>query len=232
MISEVLLVQTAMLANSRYILFGESWTRSLMVEMVMAEGAVNYELRKIDIFQEQHQSPEFLEINPLGWIPALITPEGTALYETHAINLYLAEKHQLTHIAPRIDDPERGYFLSGLFSISGDLEPTLKRYFYPHRYAVRECDRLTIKEKSLEAILHYIEVVDQRLSQNGPYHLGERFSLVDLALSYWCTYFEPSGALEPYLSVGRCMELVMERPMLQPHFDMHIFGINTKSKGY
>jgi len=199
-----------------------------MVEMVMAEGDIDYELQRIDIFQDQHQSPEFLEINPLGWIPALITPEGAALYETHAINLYLAEKHQLTQIAPRVDDPERGYFLSGLFSISGDLEPTLKRYFYPHRYAVREEDRLTIKERVLEEILHYIEVIDQRLSQNGPYHLGERFSLVDLALTYWCTYFEPTGILDPCSSIRRCMELVMERPTLQPHFGVHILGINKK----
>ena len=50
--------------NNGYILYGGRFTRALMVEMVMAEGDINYELREIDIVQKQHQSPEFLAINP------------------------------------------------------------------------------------------------------------------------------------------------------------------------
>ena len=110
-----------MLTNSGYILYGGRFTRALMVEMVLAEGDINYELREIDIVQKQHQSLEFLAINPSGWVPALITPEGQTLYETHAINLYLAERHRLTKIAPGVSEPERGLFLSGLFSICDDL---------------------------------------------------------------------------------------------------------------
>ena len=123
-----------MATNNGYLLYGGRFPRALIVEMVMAEGDINYELREIDIVQKQHQSPEFLAINPSGWVPALITPEGQTLYETHAINLYLAEKHQLAQIAPGISESERGLFLSGLFSICDDLEPVMKRYFYPHRY--------------------------------------------------------------------------------------------------
>ena len=52
--------------NNGYILYGGRFTRALMVEMVMAEGDINYELREIDIVQKQHQSPEFLAINPSG----------------------------------------------------------------------------------------------------------------------------------------------------------------------
>ena len=110
----------------------------------MTEGDIDYELREIDIIQKQHQSSEFLAINPSGWVPALITPEGQTLYETHAINLYLAEKHQLAQIAPGINEAKRGVFLSGLFFICDDLEPIMKRYFYPHRYVVREGDGPTM----------------------------------------------------------------------------------------
>ena len=205
--------------NNGYILYGGHFTRALMVEMVMAEGDINYELREIDIVQKQHQSPEFLAINPSGWVPALITPEGQTLYETHAINLYLAEKHQLAQIAPGISEPERGLFLSGLFSICDDLEPIMKRYFYPHRYVLREEDGPTMKDKALEEALNRLKVVDQRLSRNGPYHLGNRFSLVDIALSYWTALIEYLEVLEPYPAIRQCMELVMQRPKLRPKFD-------------
>ena len=160
--------------DNGYILYGGRFTRALMVEMVMAEGGIFYELREIDIVRKQNQSPEFLAINPSGWVPALITPEGQILYETHAINLYLADRERLAQIAPEVNEPERGVFLSGLFSICDDQEPIMKRYFYPHRYVVREEDGPTMKEEALEEALNRLKVVDQRLSQNGPYHLGDR----------------------------------------------------------
>ena len=205
--------------NSGYILYGGRFTRALIVEMVMAEGDINYELREIDILQKQHKSPEFLAINPSGWVPALITPEGQTLYETHAINLYLAERHRLAQIAPGVSEPERGLFLSGLFSICDDLEPIMKRYFYPHRYVLRTEDSPIMKEAALEEALNRLKVFDQRLSQNGPYHLGDRFSLVDIAMSFWTTTIEHLGVLEPYPAIRQCRELVMQRPKLRPKFD-------------
>ena len=41
--------------KSRYILYGGRFTRALMVEMVMAEGDIDYELREINIIKNQYQ---------------------------------------------------------------------------------------------------------------------------------------------------------------------------------
>lgn len=62
-----------------YILYGGPFTRALIVEMVMAEGNIPYELREVDIVKQAHQSPEFLAINPAGYVPAVITPQGETL---------------------------------------------------------------------------------------------------------------------------------------------------------
>ena len=204
---------------SMYILYGGGFTRSLLVEMVMAEGDIAYELREIDITKQEHRSPEFLAINPAGWVPVMITPEGQTLYETPAINLYLAEHHGLIHLAPRVDEPERGVFLSGLFYLTGDLEPVMKRYFYPQRYVLREEDAPTMKEQSLDAALERLSVIDKRLYDGGPYHLGERFSLVDITMTYWASCIETPAKLEPYHAVTHCMNLVMNRPKLRAKFD-------------
>ncbi len=184
----------------------------------MAEGNIPYELREIDIINQEHRKPEFLKINPAGWIPAMITPEGQTLYETPAINLYLVERHNLIDLAPGVDDPDRGLFLSGLFSLSDDFEPAMKCYFYPHRYVLREEDQPAIKQKALETALDRLRVYEQRISKNGPYHLGERFSLVDITLSYWLTNIVPENILEPYPGLQRCLDLVRNRPKLQSKF--------------
>ena len=88
-----------------YIVYGGKFTRTLMVEMVMAEIGIACEMRNVDTIKREHLSPVYLKINPAGWVPALITPEGDRLYETPAINLYLAERHRATHLAPAVDDP-------------------------------------------------------------------------------------------------------------------------------
>ena len=88
-----------------YILFGGRFTRAQITEMVFAEGEIDYELREVDMLANQHRSEEYLHINPTGLIPVLITPEGQNLYETHAINLYICDRHDLTHLAPAASDP-------------------------------------------------------------------------------------------------------------------------------
>ena len=202
-----------------YILYGGLFTRALITEMVMAEGDIAYELRDVDILKDEHRTPEFLAINPAGWVPVLITPAGDALYETPAINLYLAERHGLVHLAPRADEPERGRFLSGLFYLAGDLEPVMKRYFYAHRYVLRPEDTPAMRAHALDSVLDRLGVIEQRLSAAGPYHLGARFSLVDLTLSYWTTYIDSADALRPYPAVRQCMKLVRDRPKLRGKFD-------------
>lgn len=202
-----------------YTLFGGHFSRALIIEMVMAEGGIDYELREVDFPNDEHRSPEFLAINPAGWVPALITPGGETLYETPAIALHLCEQHKLTHLVPAVDDPDRGQFLSGFFYITDDIEPAMKRVFYPHRYVNRPEDTEAMTQMSLDVVLERLSVIEKRLDAAGPYHLGDRFSLVDLILTYWSSYPAAEGRLEPYPALRRCMKLVMERPALAPGFD-------------
>ena len=206
------------MATTPYILYGGPYTRALITEMVMIEGDLPYELRVVDVVNDEHRSQEYLAINPAGWVPALITPDGETLYETPAINLWLAERHGLDGIAPALDDPDRAPFLCGLFYLTGELEPTMKRYFFPHRYVMRAEDTAAMKRQATEHAVDRLGVIDRRLAQNGPYCLGERFSLVDITLAYWTSAFEDTGRLDELPAVARCMELVRARSGLQPKF--------------
>jgi glutathione S-transferase len=208
-----------------YILYGGRFLRSLLVEMVLAEGGIPYEYRDIDITRGEHRADAYLAVNPAGWVPALITPEGETLYETPAINLYLCERHRLAHLAPGVEEPERGRFLSGLFFVVDDIEPAMKRMFYPHRFVLREEDAPAHKEMAKQAVIDRLGVIDRHLASGGPYHLGERFSLVDLTMTFWATYLEGGEALEPYPAVRKCMDLVLAREKVMPIFDrMHSDG--------
>ena len=202
-----------------YILYGGPYTRALIVEMVLAEGDIAYELRKVDIVKQEHRSAEFLAINPAGRVPALITPAGEVLYETPAICLHLAEHHQLTQLVPKVGDAHRGPFLSGLFYLTGELEPAMKRYFYPHRYVFRNDDEVTMKQHALESGIECLVIIERRLDAAGPYHLGERFCLVDIILTYWNVCMGPANILKPFPAIRRCMELIVSRAKFRGKFE-------------
>ena len=202
-----------------YILYGGDFTRALVTEMVMAEGGISYELREVDIVNDGHRTPEFLKINPAGWVPALITPEGEHLYETPAINLYLAERHALTHLVPPETDNDRGRFLSGFFFLAGDLEPVIKRVFYAHRFVLRPDDEQQARQMATDTALERLRVIEAKIGAGGPYFLGERFSLIDLTLAYWVGALNRSGLLDEFAAIQNAVGLVRARPKLGTHFD-------------
>lgn len=201
-----------------YLLYGGGFTRAHLIEMVFAEVAVPFELEVVDTVKGEHRSARFLDINPSGFVPALKTPEGVVLYETPAIALYLADRYGKGGLAPVSDDPDRGLFLSSLFSLTGELEPALKRYFYPHRYGVRESDDGPVRDLAMKTISHTLAVIDQRLTQRGPFHLGERYSLPDLILSYWMHSIMDRDAVSGFGAINRCVEAVQNRPVLRGLF--------------
>ena len=201
-----------------YTLFGGGYTRAHMTEMVFAEVQVPFEVKLVDTLKGENRTPKFLKINPTGFVPALRAPDGKVLFETAAINLYLAERHGDGLLAPSIDDPNRGLFLSSLFYITDELEPTLKRYFYPNRYGVRKSDELKIREKSLDTICHILGVINEHLTNAGPFHLGNRYSLVDLVLSFWMNSIMDKNKVLHFHAINRCVNRVEVRPLLQKLF--------------
>ena len=199
-----------------YILYGGRFTRTVGPRMVLDEGDIAYQLRDIDILADEHRAPAFLAINPAGYVPALVTPEGVALHEAAAIMLYLADRHGLDDLAPAPDAPERGLFYSKLFFLTNDVQPAMKRYFFPHRYSTDAADTPRIKARALETARERWAVVDGHLAAHGPYHLGARFSLVDLYMAMWAAIgFEPPETLLPqFPAVRRCYDLVAARPKI------------------
>lgn len=115
-----------------YILHTSPDSAPMVVQMVLLQLGLPYELRDVDRLSGGLDSAEFRALNPLGKIPALETPDGV-MFETAAILLYLADRHG--GLAPSPASPERAAFLSWLFFTSTNLHPLLLTFFYPDRTA-------------------------------------------------------------------------------------------------
>lgn len=209
----------AVLENPMYILYGGDFTRAVLVQWVLEEGKLDYELRKIDILKGEHRAAEFLAINPAGLVPVLITPEGDALYEVAALMVYLADRYQLTDLAPPVTDPRRGLFLSTVFYIAGDIQSEMKRFYYPHRFSLRREDDAGIQELAKTAVLGRLDVMNTRLVKRGPYVLGNRFSLADFYLSFWVAFLDQDVVRKRFPSIAKLDDLVRSRPSVTPYLE-------------
>jgi len=201
-----------------YILYSGGVTRALGPQMVLEEGDIPYELRIIDEFKQEHRSPEYLAMNPAGYIPTLVTPDGTVLHEAAAIMIYLAEEHNLTDLMPESGHPARGIFFSRLFYHTNDIQPAVRAFFKPEQYTTVPGEQKGIKDKAWETAIDRWSILDQYLGSDGPFHLGEQFSLLDLHMTLWAAYGleKPDTVINRFPAIRRCFELTTARPKVAP----------------
>src|SRR5579859_4510810 len=81
--------------------FGEG--RGFRVIWLLEEMGLPYRLRPVDLLVGVENDPEFLAINPAGFIPAIVDGDVT-MVESIAIMEYLMARYGPTPLAPAPDD--------------------------------------------------------------------------------------------------------------------------------
>lgn len=115
---------TAMTDPRHVILFHASPSRSSGVLVLLEALAADYELKVLDLKQGDNLSPDYLAINPMGKVPAILH-EGALVTEQGAIYQYLAELYPEAGLAPAIGDARRGPFLRWLAFYGACFEPAM-----------------------------------------------------------------------------------------------------------
>ena len=59
-----------------------------------------FEIRKVERNENGLSPPDYLAVNPLGRVPALVDDDGLVLWESAAITIHLADKHPEAKLLP------------------------------------------------------------------------------------------------------------------------------------
>ena len=164
---------------SKLKIYGVTPTRTMRVFWMATELGLDYEQLPIAPRDGSTKTPEFLAVNPNGCVPAISDGELN-LWESLAINLYLAKKH-VGALAPR-DDAENGLALQWSFWAAGVVEPQAFAAL-KNRALAAESDRDAAAADQAEAALTApLAVLDGALAGRD-YLLGDRFTVADLNLA-------------------------------------------------
>jgi len=146
-------------------------SRAVIAKWMLDECGAAYEIVPIDLVKREQKTPEFLKINPAGKLPAL-TDGNTKLFENAAICLYLGDKFPQARLAPALDAPERGRYLSLMVYSTSQLEPAMGDSLLKQEHLQQRgwTDFETVKD-----------VVEGELG-NGPYLFGDWFTADDVMI--------------------------------------------------
>ena len=195
-----------------YTLYWSPNSAAMAPHGVLLETGARFELVELSLERKQHQSPEYLKLNPNGRVPTLVVDGKDVIFESAAVCMYLADRHPAAGLAPAVDDPGRGLYLQWLTYMSNTLQPAYLHHYYADRYISNPEHAPEVAEKAREDLGVIWGRIDQAIGA-GPYMLGERYSACDLYLLMLSTWQDAlPGLYQRFPNVKRCVDHVLQRP--------------------
>jgi glutathione S-transferase len=191
-------------------IYGVARSRAFRTLWMAGELGLDYEHVKVDFATGETRTPAHLALNPNGHVP-VIDDDGFILWESMAINLYLAKKYGAGRLYPtRLEDEARAWQWS-FWGMTEIERPVLTALF--NRAILPEDKRdpaaADAAEKSLAAPL---KVLDGGL---GPtlYLLGDHFTVADLNVASILAWARPAQIdMSPFPKVAEWLKNCAERP--------------------
>jgi glutathione S-transferase len=190
-------------------IYGAPASRALRCLWIANELGLDYECVPLKPREEATRATPFLSVNPNAKVPA-IDDGGLKLYESMAINLYLARKHG-GDLAPA-DIAEEGQALQWSFWVVTEIEtPILTALFNLVMRPEGERDA-EAAQKSIDSMQKPLAVLDAALA-GKEYLMGGRFTVADLNVSSvlaWGKIFRLD--LSAYPNVAAWLDRCLGRP--------------------
>ncbi|MEZ5559080.1 MAG: glutathione S-transferase family protein [Pseudomonadales bacterium] len=155
--------------------YGQAQSRAVRALWMVEELGIDYE-HVPTRFAGDSKSTEYLAINPNGRIPA-IDDDGFRVWESMAINLYLAKKYG-ADLGPR-DLQEDAIANQWSFWVMTEVEKTLLQALF-HKTGMMGAEKSDAKAAAcLEQLEPALRVLDAELA-GKQYLMGGRFTVADL----------------------------------------------------
>lgn len=157
-------------------LFYAPGSAALAPHIALEEAGAAYEAIKVDFTKDEQKKPEYLEINPKGRVPALVTDRGV-LTEAPAILSYIG--HLFPEANLLVSDP---FDAAQMHSFNAYICATVHVAHAHGRRGYRWVDEQSslddMRRKLPETVGEAFDIIERDLLK-GPWVMGEQYTICD-----------------------------------------------------
>jgi glutathione S-transferase len=193
--------------------YGRMSGNSARSVFALYESGAQFTPRLLDTRSGENRIADYLAVNPMGKIPALL--DGSfRLWESNAINWYVAEKHPAAGLLPATTEG-RAAVLRWLFFQAAHVTPACAPLFFATNRRMQEFWKNTGNAQAAEAarkeLARWLPVLESALA--GHEWLEGAFSLADVAYTpHLWLIVEGGFDLAPYPAVRGWLDRLLARP--------------------
>jgi len=179
----------------------------MKVALLLEEAGLSYEPTPVDTRKGEQFSAEYLALNPNGKVPAIVD-DGTTVFDSNAILLYLAEK--TGKFLPASSN--RGELLSWLMFIATGVGPFSGQAVHFKHFAPERVPYAATRYM-YEVQRHY-RILEERLGKQD-YIVDGTYTIVDMAAWGWTRmipFILGDGAWAQYPNLKRHHDEIVARP--------------------
>jgi glutathione S-transferase len=180
------------------------FSRGRIAHWMLEEVGAPYHVELLDFDRKEHKAPEYLTLNPMGKVPAIVH-RGVVVTEAPAICAYLADAFPAAKLTPLPSEPARGTYFRWLFFAAACIEQAGTDKQSPRTLEVRAS---ALGYGTYEDVMNGIE----NAITPGPYILGDRFSAADVYLGSQIGWGLMVKTLEPRPVFGEYVARLAKRP--------------------
>ena len=162
-------------------IYGQPRSRAFRVLWMAKEAGIAYEHIPVSIMVENAQckEPWFVDINPNARVPA-IDDDGFVMWESAAINLYLAEKYKCA-LFPATPEG-RARMLQWAFFIANDVEPPMITLFQNRVLFPPEKRNAALADTAEAQLFARLAILEGHLSKHA-FFGGDTWDMADFMVA-------------------------------------------------
>lgn len=186
---------------------------SLSPHIVAQEAGIPLELERVDILKTPHITQagvDFAGVNPNGYVPVLVLDDRSTLTEGPAIVQYLADQRPESGLAPPAGTADRARLQAWLNFVGTELHKMYSPWLF-HNGVGAEAQSFARRR-----IADRLSFVEKHLAANGPFLMGESFTVADAYLFTivgWSAFTKID--MTPFSQLRAYMERVGARPKVR-----------------
>lgn len=180
-------------------------TRSARFVFLLEELDAPYQFKEVTTRNgDGSGGPDPANPHPHGKVPAISdSDDGTVVFESAAIALYLTDKFPKNGIGPQVGDPKRGAYLTWLAYYAGVMEPAWTMQFMK----VETPRGFPGWAPAPEVMAYTFGVLEKQ-----PYILGDKFSAADVLIGTTFAMFMGGPTLPKTPLLEAYVQRVIGRP--------------------